>query len=153
MSAPLTAETKLRLLAAADATMQGIFGDTTFRWFDRQMQPNYINQGTCARIRRISTEYIYTQQGRMALTRPHFQLDILDSDPKVAADAALAVTQFLGTVNLVSDTQFDSPPTTPKSFPTFILSQRSGLEPQRQPNLPLPVESIDFRIYSAEAAP
>ena len=143
----------MRSLALMDTTMRGLLfnpANNTFRWFDRQMQPNYIEQGTCVRIRRIRTEQYYTMGGRMALTRPHFQLDVLDSDPEVAASAALAVINFLGRINIVTDTAFDSPPTSPSSFPTFILSQRSGLEAQRQPNLPLPVESIDFRIFASE---
>jgi hypothetical protein len=144
----MTAESKIRLLASADATLQGFFGSGPFRWFDRQLPPGYINKGTCARIRRISTIFLYEQAGLNRLNQPRFQLDVLDQDPDVVDNAVAAIIAWLGTVCFATEDQFTSPPTTPRQYPNFVLSIRPGLEVALKP--PVPVVSIDFRCWNLD---
>ena len=144
----MTAEVKMRTLAKADATLQGIFGTGPFRWFDVQLPPGYIDKGPCARVRRLATTFIYCQEGLNRLNNPRFQLDVLAATPTQAFDAAAAIINWLGTVDFASNDQFMSPPVTPTQCPNFVISQRAGLDYQLDP--PVPVVSIDFRIWNVD---
>jgi len=142
----MNAETKLRTLASADPVMQGRFGTSPFRWFDRGLDPRRIKDGSCVRILRVSTVRMYEQAGLNPLSMPLFQFDVLDENPETARAAALDLVKFLLTVDLSSNAQFGSPVTTPRRFPVFILSQRSGMEPIPDP--PVYVHSIDCRFQA-----
>lgn len=144
----MTCEVKMRTLAAADTSMQAVFGSGPFRWFDRQLQPGYIQSGSCVRVRRVSTVRGYSQQGLQSLDQILFQFDVLNLDSEAARTAAAALIAWLGTVNFASDQQFASPVTTPRQFPNFVVNQRAGMEPRTQP--PVYVEITDVRIYNTE---
>lgn len=144
----MTPEVRMRTLAALDSTLQGYLGTAPFRWFDQQLPNRSITSGSCVRIQRISTIRMYEQAGLNPLSYPRFQADCYAADPETARAVALAVIAFLGGVNLSSDGPFASPSTTPRNFPTFILSQRDGIIPDRE--LPVYVQSIDFRAFAKE---
>jgi len=153
-----SAEAKLRALAMQDSTMQSYFAEVKgsgilFRWFDRQLPPGYINRGTCVRVMRLATLRYYTKETAAARsvneqTQPRFQIDVLDTDPERGRSAAAAILDWLGTVDLSSDVQFASPPTSPSKHPYVCLNQRAGMEPNSDP--PTYVESLDIRIFNIE---
>lgn len=152
----MTAEAKIRSLARQDATLQSFFSGSngTFRWFDRQLTPGYITQGTCVRVLRVSTVRMFTHPTRVATQlvdqqQPRFQIDVLDIDPERARSAAAAIENWLTTVaDFSSGAQFASPVTSPTRHPNFVLNQRAGMEPQTQP--PVYVETLDVRIFNLE---
>lgn len=152
----MTAEVKMRTLAQLDATVSSYLldsGNGTFRWFDRQLQPNYIKSGTCVRVLRVSTVFLHaketpTRTNLLDLEQPRFQLDVLDYNAETARAAASAIKDWLNTVDFSSNAQFASPPTSPSRRPNFILNQRAGMDFSLQP--PVYVETIDFRIFDLQ---
>jgi hypothetical protein len=152
----MTAEAKIRTLAQQDATLQSFFGGSngTFRMFDRQLQPNYLKPGaTCCRVRRISTVQIRshetaTQRSDNSQVQPRFQIDVLDFSAETARAAAAAICDWLARVDFSTNDQFDSPVTTPKRHPNFVLNQRADMEFTTQP--PAYVETLDVRIFNLE---
>jgi hypothetical protein len=154
----MTAATKLRTLASADATLQSYFGTgigtDVFRWFFIQLPPKYFTQqspipptgGTVATLQPISAQYLYAQEAPVNLTKPRFQLVIRDPNVDTVDSAALAVINWLATVCFANDDQFQSPPITPRQFPNFVVSTRPGLDVQLKP--PVPSYMIDFRIWN-----
>jgi len=151
----MTAEVKLRTLAMQDETLQSYFVGTngTVRWFDRQLQPGYINQGTCVRVIRVSTLFTHTHEtanyrSLNAQQQPRFQIDVLDTDAERARSAAAAIIDWLARIDLSSDAQFASPVTSPTRHPITLLNQRAGMEPQTQP--PTYVESLDIRLFDLQ---
>jgi hypothetical protein len=87
-----------------------------------------------------------------ALSTPRFQIDVLDFNAEICRQVAADVVAFLGTVCLASQDQFDSPPVTPPQFPSFLLSQRAGMDYQLSAQ-PAYVESLDVRLYAVENLP
>lgn len=149
----MTAEAKIRSLAALDATLQSYFGTGPFRWFDRILAPNYIQRGACCRVTRVSTLRYYThgtatQRSVNEIAQPRFQFDVLDYDAERARSAAAAIRDWLDTVDFSSDNQFASPPTSPTRHPNVVLNQFAGLEPQT--TKPVYVEILDVRIFDLE---
>ncbi len=145
----MTAEVKLRTLAQANGTLNTLFFTPTPRWFGPQLQPSYVRTGSCVTVWRLTTEFLYTMQGGgKDLFRPRFQLDIWDLDADSARLGAKAVREWLGTIDLVSDSQLGSPSTTPNQFPTTIVDERQrGIAATEGLTY---VETLDFRIYCAE---
>jgi hypothetical protein len=142
--------TKMRALAAMDATLQSYLynaANNTFRFFDTQMPPGYIQQGTCVTARQISTVSMYAQNGRLATDQPRVQIDVRDLDSAKAKKVAAAIDDWLGTVSFMSDAQFTSPPTTPPNFACFKLNQRSSEDFAVQP-IPAWIETLEYRIFS-----
>lgn len=150
----MSPEAKLRTLAQQDVVLQSFFFTANqIRWFDRQLQPKYINAGSCVRVTRISTIRLYShetaqrsQQNELAWVR--FQIDVLDLDAERARQAANAVTDWLATISLASNAQFSSPVTSPTGYPNQVLGQRAGMEPRTDP--PAYVESLDIRVLNLE---
>jgi hypothetical protein len=142
----MSPEVKLRTLAAANATMQSRFGTAPFRWFDQQLDPRRVSSGTCLRARKVSTVFRHVQAGLNPLQEPLFQFDVMDLNPETARAAATDLIEFLGAVDLSTDAQFGCPTTTPKHYPSFVVNQRSGLEPIPDP--PVYVESVDVRFMN-----
>lgn len=140
-------ETKLRLLASADATLQGIFGVSNFRWFMYgQLPQGYIQRGVCARIKRVSTSSGYVQEGPLNLERVRFQFDVMSLDPSETFTATKAIADWMQTVDLMSGAQFTSPPTTPTQFPNYQLNQRSWIE--AQPEGQVYVQMTDWLVFN-----
>lgn len=159
----MTAEIKLRTLAAGNASLQAFFSGgspAVFRWFDIQVPQGQFALGTCARLQRVSTARMYAHRsfapsglqpaagGLLNLSLIRFQLDIIDADTEVARQAAIALINWLGVISLAEDNWLNSPPTTPPQFPCFLLNQRHGLYVEMQPALP--VVTLDFRVYNFE---
>lgn len=152
----MTAEVKLRSMAADDATLQSYFGLAPFRWYDKQIAQGAIKNGLCVRVRRISTvrQYFHGDQnhgigGLNRLSQPRFQIDVLHAtDPEACRVAADAIVQWLQTVDFASGDQWASPSTTPPAYPNFLLNQRGDMDYQLQP--PVYVETLDVRIYNLE---
>ena len=152
----MTAKQKLWTLAKSDAGMRAIFGTNPFRWCDVRLVPGYIPRargsnapggGTSTVIvRRISTLSTYVMLGQNPLEKIRFQLDVLDLDENICEASAIALINWLGTVDLVSGAQFGSPVTTPPQFPNFNNNRRSGLYPQ--PGQVVYAESIDEWVYN-----
>ena len=143
----MDAETKLRMLASGDANLQAIFGTPVFRWsMFGQLQQGYIQKGTCARVRRISTQPFYAQDGQLSMEKIRFQFDIMDYDSAKTFTAAAAVGHWFRGVDLMSDAQFSSPTTTPRQFPNFRMNQRSGIEagPEQQ----IYLQIVDWMVFN-----
>lgn len=164
-----SAEQKLRTLALANPTLiADLGGGSAFKWFDVQLAPGAIQPSSppntvgasCVRVRRISTQRMYCQgngaprsnTNLSPLSKPRFQIDVLDYNSEVAKQVAADVLAFLGTVCLSSTAQFDSPALTPNQYPNFLLSQRSGLdyEVTGPGALPVYVQSLDVRMFNLE---
>lgn len=159
-----SAEVKLATLAAANTTLQTDLGNP-LRWYDLQLVPGAIqpsnppNQigASCVRVRRISTMRRYIQGNGVPtsgtnlslLSTPRFQIDVLDCCAEIARTVANDVINFLATVCLSSQDQFASPITTPTQFPSFLLSQRSGMDYEVS-SQPVYVQTLDVRIYNLE---
>ena len=149
----ISVETKLRTLAAANATLQTDLGTSPFRWFDRRLvqgaltPPNPITgpvpNTTCVRVLRVSTgqDGFYNQGGQGNIEQPRIQIDVLDYDPEVARQVAADIIAFLSSVSLMSTT-----PTNPAQCTNFRLNQRAGMEFQLDP--PAYVETLDYRIWN-----
>lgn len=153
----MTCEVKLRTLARQSTALQSYFGEDSglFRWFDRQLPPQYIGRGTCARILRVSTNRLHSKETRNARSvneqsGVRVQIDVLDLDPERARAAVSAIIDWLGEIDLSTDDQFSSPPVTPTRHPTTILNQRAGIEPATDP--PVYVEILDIRVWNKEVA-
>lgn len=145
----------MRTLAQQDTALLSFFrgSNNTFRWFDRQLQPGYIEEGACVRVLRVATPRLFTketeaQRSQNRMANPRFQIDVLCKDAERARSAAAAICDWLATADFSSNDQFVSPPTTPTRHPNLILNQRAGMEPQTQP--PVFVESLDIRIFDLE---
>ena len=141
-------EDKIRALAQTNAGLVALLGAGPFRMFNRQLQPGYIQSGTCVRFRLVSNPEGYSQQGRQNISQALVQFDVLDLDPVRCRQGRDAMIAWLDNVNLAATNQFDSPATTPRQFPTFITNERSGMDPQIQP--PAFVETIDVRFFNLE---
>lgn len=143
----MTGETKLRTLAAEDATLQGFFGTNPFRWFHVQLPPGYVSKmpGTCATVQQISTQFLWSQEARADISRQRFQIIVRDPNVDVVDQAAAAIVDWLGTIDLASDDQFLSPPVTPRQTPNVVLDMRPGLDVQLKP--PVPTVLIDFKSW------
>ena len=151
----MTCEMKLRTLAQQDPILAGyFFTGGQVRWFDRQLQPNYLKVGaSCVRVRRISTVKLHShettyQRSANSQVQPRFQIDVLDFSAETARAAAAAICDWLARVDFSTDDQFDSPVTTPKRHPNFVLNQRADMEFTTQP--PAYVETLDVRIFDLE---
>lgn len=147
----MTGEVKIRTLAAADATLQPYFGTGPFRWFDRQIPPEYIDKGACVRLLRVSTIRSHTMQGITHLSAPRFQIDVLSIDPETARAAASAIIAWLQTISLAQNNQFASPVTSPPQHPNLVLNQRAGMEPRISGKPVVYVETLDVRVYNLES--
>jgi hypothetical protein len=150
----MTAEAKMRTLAQQDETLQSFFfTGGQVRWFDRQLQPKYIEDGSCVRVTRVSSIPLYshetrTQRSQNRIEPVRFQIDVLDLDAERARAAATAVIDWLATVDFSSDSQFASPVTSPTRHPNVLLNHRSGMEPKTK--APVWVEILDVRILNLE---
>lgn len=158
----MTAEVKLRTLAMADATLQADLGaPPLFRWFDTAIPQGVIQRGPCVRVLRISTLWLYAQSlppggspmttppgGLLNLSQPRFQIDVMALDPEQARAVAADIIAFMATADLASYAQFDSPATTPRQFPNFLLNQRHGADFQEQ--APISIETLDYRMFNLE---
>ena len=147
----MVAEQKMRLLASQDAALIAIFGTAgggVFRWQDTQLQPGYIDRGSCVRVLRVSTVYAYGQDGRANFEQILFQIDVLDEDAEVARSAAVALDAWFEKVSFMSGAQFASPPTAPPNYPNFKLNQRHSIDYLVQPPKQPHVEILSYRIWN-----
>ncbi len=142
----MTAETKLRTLAAADTALQAIFGTAPFRWWDTGLVQKSAFPSVV--VRRISTIRQYTHDGLNVMSQPRFQFEVRHPDSETARAAAAAVITFLGTADLASNAQFGSPVTTPRQYPSFVLNQMTRTDSSLLP--PVWVEVIDARMFNLE---
>lgn len=151
--------TKLRILALQNATLQADLGTTQpppavpFRWFDRQLQPGIVAKqvagGTCVAVHRVGTIRNNNMGGIMNLEAARLQITVYDLDSATAANVANDVVDFMGTVNLCSADQYESPPVSITQNPNFLLNQRQGMIPNPQsPSGPVYTEELDFRVYN-----
>ena len=147
---PIPLLQKMRMLASADATIQSYCLGTngTFRWFDTQLPKGYVQQGTCVRVRQISSLLYYVQNGPINQDQVQVQIDVLDMSSTTAkALAAYLVSTWFPSVDFTTGSQFLSPPGPPLASPNFKLSQRSGLDYTVLPEAPY-VETLTYRIWN-----
>jgi len=154
----MIAEEKLKTLAQQSTALQAYFGNPAikFRWEFLQLPQGLIPKrpgdqafggGTSsARIQRISTLSNYVQEGPNPLERIRFQVDVYDLNAIVAFNAANAVINWFGTINLVTGQQFGSPVTTPNQFPSIQSNLRPGVDVQA--GTLIYVWSIDEWVYN-----
>lgn len=150
-----SAEIKLRTLAAQDSALQDALGGSslsTFRWYNRQLLQNEITAGrTCVRVQRVSTIRPNNTGGVMNLSQVLLQIDVLDFASETARSVAEDVVTFMGTVDLCSAGQFNSPLTSPNQNPNFLLTQVAGMIPNPQnPNGPVYYERQSWRCFNRE---
>ncbi len=145
----MTLTTKIRTAAFMQSSLRAFFGDdfATFRMFDRQMKQGALAIGTCCIITTISeiTTYLHPAPNPLKMVRTQF--DILDNDPDTAAEAAAAMCAWLNTgdANFMSNGMFTSPLVNDPGPSNFKLNQRGALWPTT--NRPVPMETLDFRIF------
>jgi hypothetical protein len=153
MSIPLSAETKLRMLALLNAPLVADLsvpaGPNAFRWYDTQLAQGSVEVGTSVRVQRASTIRTYTMRGLVNVSLIRFQIDVVDFDPEVTRAVTKDLIAFMATVDLVSNAQFLSPAGTPPQFPCFLLNERHTMYP-KLPN-PAHVETTDWRIANNES--
>ncbi len=141
----MTAEVKLRTLAAANPTLQGYLGTppAVFRWWDTQHNQGSTLPGVT--VRRVSTaiDYRMTPPGNNINT-PRFQIDVRDTDPEHGRSVAAAIIAFLSTLNLA----VTGGTVTGKQAPSFVLNIRDGLDYNLTP--PVWTQSLDVRLYNLE---
>lgn len=145
----MTAEARIRQLAAAEPTFVPFFGANPFRWFHLQLPPSYFRQElthACARVTQVDAGYLYTQEAQVGLIKPRFQIEVLSPNVDQVDQAIDAIIAWLRTVCFANNDQFTSPPTTPRQFPNFVLNVRPGMEPRLKP--PVPTKMVDFKIWN-----
>jgi len=157
----MIAEQKLRTLAEQSTSLQTYFGDPAikFRWefmqvpqglIPKQRGQQALGGGTStARVQRISSSTLVSQEGVNPVERLRFQIDVYDLDPIAAFNAAQSVNNWLATVNMVTTQQFDSPVTTPNQFPNIPTNLRPGVDVQS--GVLIYVWSIDVFCYNNSA--
>ena len=144
----MTAETKLRTLAAANSSLTALFGTSPFRWYDVNLPQNQALPNVV--VQRISTARIQAQDtllgvGQFAKIRFQFTCRGQGSNqPTFEAARAIgaAVIQFLGTVNLTSGAN-SLPPR-----PAYVLGERVGLDYNANP--PVPLYLVDAAVWNQE---
>ena len=143
---------RMRDLMFLDATLQTWFGPTSdvnkFRVFDRQLPPGQIKPGkACATIQTVSqiTTNLHGAKMRQNLTGDRVQINVIDTKPNRASDAADAVCNFLDTANFFTNGAFASPPRTDGPGQNVKLNQRGAFMTE-QTDVPIPVETLDYRI-------
>lgn len=150
---------KLRVLAQQNTALIADLQATVplpavpFRWFDRQLQPgnvaNNVGAGTCVAAMRVSTLRNANMGGIMNLEFVRVQITVYDMDSSKASNVANDVVEFMRTISLCSNGQFQSPYTAPSQNPNFLLNQRQGMVPNPQsPSGPIYTEVLDFRCYN-----
>lgn len=153
-----SAESKLRLLASQNATLQADLGGAnpaTFRWMDQQLLQNKIGtllaSGCCVRVRRRGTTRNNNQSGIMNLCKVRLLIDVLSLSAENARSVANDVINFLGTVNLCSGGQFNSPITTATQVPNFIEGQWDFMEANPQSTAgPVYGQHIAVSVFNRE---
>ena len=150
-------ETKLRTLATMNPILQGSLGSDPlkFRWYDGVLIQNIVKNLTAGqaavRVNRVSTIRGVNQSGIMNLSRPLFQIDVLSLNSETARKVANDVIVFLGTIDLCSNGQFESPYREPSQNPNFLMNQMHGIIPNPQPdNGPVYFERLDVRLANRE---
>ena len=141
---------KMRTLAMADATLRAaLFNPTnnTFRWFDTQLNPGYINQGTCVSVRQVSTVPLYSMQGQLASEMARVQIDVRDLNSVTAKNVAADICDWLAGVSFNDLSPFESPATSSRDGQNIKLNQRSSQDFNVQPT-PAWVETLDYRILN-----
>ena len=139
---------KMRMLAMADATLQGYLlgSNGTFRFFDVQLPKGYIYQGSCLTVQQISSVTDYVQNGPTQIEWARVQINCWDLDSVRAKQLAnYLCSSWFPAVDFVSDSMFLSPPGPALQSPNFKLSQRGVLDFSVQPQAAW-VETLDYRI-------
>lgn len=144
----MTAEGKLRTLAAANPTLKSLLGTGAvgdpFRFYDTQhVQGSALPAVT---FRRVSTVVPYQIVGRRSITWIRFQIDVRDSDPEHGRTVMSAVIALLDAIDL----NFVGGQTVPpgKAPACFVLNQRDGMDFQLNP--PVWVQTLDVRVLNLE---
>ncbi len=149
--------TRMRDLAFADPTLNGIFGPTTdinrFRWFFQQRPQRQISLGPCVTVWSISQQPVfYAHNGRSATKRTRLQFDVVTPNisPDAADNAAEAINNFLDHANFADNRQFDSPPKRPGSPPPNFLDNQRGGFASVLTGIPVTVTILDYRILNTD---
>ncbi len=144
----MSLEQDFRAAIIADPSVQPITGP---RWWLVQKPPNLTASGyPCGTYQRVSTQRLYTQDGRAAGNQAsrgwcRFQL-VLWAAGANGGESVLALREavlaFLQRFNAVQ------PPASPQTLsqaPNFVLQERMALEPQ--PEQPLAKYLIDVKVF------
>lgn len=150
-----SAQIKLRTLAQQNAALitalTGVLPNSPFRWMNRQLQPgevaNKVSGGTCVTCTQSGNIRQSNQSGIGNLEWLRLTLTVYDLDSETARSVSNDIVDFMLTVDLCSDNQFDSPPTTPMQNPVTYLGQRDGMLPNPQsPSGPVYAVHTDYRV-------
>jgi|SRR5580700_1145405 hypothetical protein len=155
-------EIKIRTLAALNATMQADFYNNgflpkipAFRWYNQQLQPgtvaNNMGAGPCVTVERVSTTRAMNMGGIMNLSLNRIMIKVYDLDSEDARRKANDIVNFMGTIDLCSQAQFQSPVGSISQNPSLFVGQRQELLPNPQsPSGPIWVQVLDFKVYNRE---
>ena len=99
-------------------------------------------------ISQITTN-LHGAKMRNPLTQVRMQISIADPNPTVASNAAAAVANFLDTANFWQNGAFQSPPVTSPPGTNVMLNQMGAFY-AFQTDRPIPVEILDYRIFSVD---
>lgn len=158
----MSAQMKLYTLAALYAPLVAVLTGSvppyipsvpTFRWADKQVAQDWFpstitpdNAVAAVTVLLVSDPPGYIQGGIIPLETPRFQLDVRHPYAETARQVADAVTQFLGTFDLTTITDFTVYPTPPVQCRNFVLNRRERMDYQLKP--PVHVVSLDVRMFN-----
>jgi hypothetical protein len=160
----MSPEMKLYTLAALYAPLVALLTATSppyptsvpaFRWAEKQVTQDWFppssvvppNEAVGAvSVLRVSGLITYIQGGIIPTEQPRFQIECRHPYAETARQIAQVVKNFLGTIDLVTTDNFNSPPTTPQQFPNFVLNERGSMDFQLSP--PVHVEILDVRLFN-----
>jgi YVTN family beta-propeller protein len=150
-----SAQVKLRTLAQMNAALvadlSGAPPQSPFRWMNRQLQPgevaNKVSAGTCVTCTQAGNIRQGNQSGIGNLEWLRLTVTVYDLDSETARSVSNDVINFMETVDLCSNDQFASPPTSASQNPVTYLGQRDGMIPNPQsPSGPVYAVHTDFRV-------
>ncbi len=156
MSTFTSAELKIITLARQSSTLQTDLGNNPMRLYNRQIMQNEIGRlltaGACVTITRSSTTPEVNQGGVMPLRAIRFRIDVYGFDSEPCRTVAQHFIEFMGTIDLCSNSQFNSPITTPPQNPCFLENQVARMRPNpTQDAGPIYVESLVFKVWNNES--
>ena len=150
-----SAQVKLRTLALQNAPLiaelSGTLPSPQFRWFNRQLWPGevakIVGNGTCVSCTQAGNIRQGNQSGIGNLEWLRLSICVYDLDSETARSVANDIVNFMETVDLCSNAEFQSPVTAPNQNPVTYLGQRDGMIPNPQsPSGPVYAVHTDFRV-------
>lgn len=144
----MSLEADFRTAMITDAAVQPLTGP---RWYLVQKPPNLPPAGyPCVTYQRISTQRLYTQDGRNAGNQAsrgwcRFQLTLWEIGPTGGEDVLTLRDAVLAALQRFNAVQPPASPQTLSQATNYVMQERMGLEPQ--PEQPLATYLMDVMLF------